>query len=212
MSDKYIVWEQWQDPMEPELSALEHFFDDDEDMQSYVGMRRKERPRPFALTPNGFVPIGDSNYTLSQFNLWVGHMRGMKLTEDIAETIMNVDGVEVFDVFSPMRFRLGVGKAYEFQEVRQEIERILECNPPSKIVSDNIDLLDEPIRNQVLTIKEVYEEQKKSHWSIYVLPNGTIDCVADINKNVVQEKHSVYAKSKEYIGGNIFVSESLVKL
>ena len=57
----------------------------------------------------------------ASFDCWMGHTN-FNLTEDIKESLNEIDGVEVLKICSRYRFFVGVGRMFEFSDVRQRIE------------------------------------------------------------------------------------------
>jgi dimeric dUTPase (all-alpha-NTP-PPase superfamily) len=70
------------------------------------------------------VPENLSNeiQLLSNFDCWVGHTN-FNITEEIKNTMNRIDGIEVLKICSRYRFFIGVGKCFNFKEVREEIEK-----------------------------------------------------------------------------------------
>ena len=57
----------------------------------------------------------------ANFDCWMGHTN-FNLTEDIKESLNEVDGVEVLKICSRYRFFVGVGRMFDFSDVRKNIE------------------------------------------------------------------------------------------
>lgn len=60
----------------------------------------------------------------TNFNCWVGHTN-FNITKDVEQRLNNVEGVELCKVLTRYRFLIGVGKAFEFPEVRKNIRKDL---------------------------------------------------------------------------------------
>jgi hypothetical protein len=60
----------------------------------------------------------------TNFNCWVGYTN-FNLTEHIKNELDSVEGIELLKIFSRYRFLVGVGKMFDFTEVRKEIEKII---------------------------------------------------------------------------------------
>jgi len=60
----------------------------------------------------------------TNFDCWVAHTN-FNLTEHIKNELDSVEGVELLKIFSRYRFLVGVGKMFDFSEVRKEIEKII---------------------------------------------------------------------------------------
>lgn len=69
---------------------------------------------------------------VTNFDCWLGHTN-FNLTEDIKTTLNAIDGVEVLKICSRYRFFIGVGKMFDFSEVRKNIENEITLNKEQKI-------------------------------------------------------------------------------
>ena len=61
---------------------------------------------------------------VSNFDCWVGHTN-FNITEAIKKTLDKIDGIEIMKVMSRYRFFVGIGKMFDFTNVRQDIEENL---------------------------------------------------------------------------------------
>jgi hypothetical protein len=55
------------------------------------------------------------------FDCWIGHAN-FNITEDIKDTVDEVEGVEMLKIYSRYRFFVGIGKMFDFKQVRKDIE------------------------------------------------------------------------------------------
>ena len=71
------------------------------------------------------LPIDDKmveNINLvANFDCWMGHTN-FNITEKIKKKLNSAEGVEVLKVCSRYRFFVGIGKMFDFKEVRRNIE------------------------------------------------------------------------------------------
>tara|TARA_B100001939_G_C16673506_1_gene501298 strand:- start:268 stop:672 length:405 start_codon:yes stop_codon:yes gene_type:complete len=58
---------------------------------------------------------------LTNYECWIGHTN-FDITESIKNTIEKTKGVEILKVYSRYRFFIGIGKMFNFSEVRKQIE------------------------------------------------------------------------------------------
>jgi len=58
---------------------------------------------------------------MSRFDCWIGHTN-FNITNSIKNKLNEVDGIEVLNIMSRYRFFVGIGKMFNFSEVRKEIE------------------------------------------------------------------------------------------
>lgn len=61
---------------------------------------------------------------LANFDCWIGHSN-FDITESIKNKLEKTSGVEVLKIQSRYRFFIGVGRMFEFQDVRKNIEKTL---------------------------------------------------------------------------------------
>ena len=69
---------------------------------------------------------------VANFDCWVGHTN-FNVTEDVKSALNAIDGVEVLKICSRYRFFVGIGKMFDFSEVRKCIEKELTVNKEQKI-------------------------------------------------------------------------------
>jgi hypothetical protein len=60
----------------------------------------------------------------SNFDCWMGHTN-FNITEEVLERLNKTAGVEVLKICSRYRFFVGIGKMFDFSEVRTDIEKSL---------------------------------------------------------------------------------------
>lgn len=61
---------------------------------------------------------------ITNFDCWVGHTN-FDITPKIKKDLDSVNGIEVLKIFSRYRFFIGVGKMFDFKNVRNNIENLL---------------------------------------------------------------------------------------
>jgi hypothetical protein len=119
-----IVWEKWENPYIEEGDGWDKshpienqdgdpFDDESEEELTQVPVGLKVG----VTMSGGLVPITEYNNITAHFNLWTGYTN-FKITNDVANIISyHCDGVESFDVISPLRMRVGVGKLFRPKDV-----------------------------------------------------------------------------------------------
>lgn len=132
-NEPLIVWEKWSDPFGKEMddakwtdyeNQIEEFDDpemSDEDMdelEDYMISSRKEI-RVIA-TPMGLMPYNELTAPGKIFNFWVGHTN-FNISLKVSKVIEDTPGVEILDIFTRYRFRIGVGKCFNDSETMKEI-------------------------------------------------------------------------------------------
>lgn len=120
-----IVWEKWVDPFgqaleeakwtdyENEIETLDDIeYIDDEEMEM--------RPIKAIATPMGIIPYNELTAPSNLFNFWVGHTN-FDISKKIADIIEKSHGVEILDIFTRYRFRIGIGKCFNDSETMKLI-------------------------------------------------------------------------------------------
>ena len=81
---------------------------------------------------NFMVPVDDQlmeKVSMAQnFDCWMGHTN-FNITGEIKDKIESSEGVEVLKICSRYRFFLGVGRMFDFKDVRKNIENLLSTKP-----------------------------------------------------------------------------------
>jgi hypothetical protein len=134
-----IVWQKWQDPFSDEsvYSSPEDFvkspdfIDDISEDDHYPNDHSDEPENSFAkkhikaiITPFGLMPYNDQYNIGSSFNFWIGHTN-FDLTPKIAAIIENNEGVEVLDVYTRYRFRIGIGQLFNSSDTLSNINQTI---------------------------------------------------------------------------------------
>lgn len=91
--------------------------EDEEDYEDMMQDKKKFIP-PFLPLNNQII---DDISMLTSFDCWIGHTN-FDLTPSIKNTLDNIPGIELLKIYSRYRFFIGVGKMFEFTEVRKIIE------------------------------------------------------------------------------------------
>lgn len=129
MQDKYlspqIIWEKWIDPFGENLEETKwNNYDEDDDEELYAqqdAFKHKSKPIRVIASPMGLIPYNEYTSSSKIFNFWVGHTN-FNLSQPVIDIIETCDGVEILDVFTRYRFRLGIAKCFNDSEVMQTIK------------------------------------------------------------------------------------------
>jgi len=150
-------------------------------------------------TPLGVYQMHDKMNILNQFECWMGYTN-FDITPEVRDIIEKSPGVELLSILSRYRFFLGVGKLFEFPDVRKEIESQL-CNEASP--------LNEETQSAVDAIKIVISQDK--YWAIFVLPNGHVEYTStnDDNDEAYLNDLLGLEKRKKASGGLILQNEDI---
>jgi len=122
-----IIWEKWTDPFGENLDETKWNHYDDEDMDEEAGIfddemikSRFSKPVKVIASPMGLIPYNEYTASSKIFNFWVGHTN-FNLTSDIASIIEKCEGIELLDIFTRYRFRIGIGKCFVDSDVMSNI-------------------------------------------------------------------------------------------
>lgn len=204
MPSKKIAWENWKEKVDysPPENKLEESTEEDEDAIEKSLLSAMEIPR-LVQTPLGIFHYEDKLKPSEKFDCWIGYTN-FDITQNVSDLIECVDGVEALEVMSRYTFFLGVGKMFNFRDVRLGIESlILEPEYPEGTLT----ILDsDEIIRSVELIKEQLSSEK--HWAIFVSNEGDIDYAKTDNKNDEQFLKSLlfFEETKQSIGGFILKS------
>lgn len=75
-------------------------------------------------TPLGIIPLTEHTNPSKIFNFWVGHTN-FPVTKSMGDKIESTLGVELYLPLSPYRFRIGIAKLFEEQDVMESIKAAL---------------------------------------------------------------------------------------
>jgi len=160
-----IKWQKW-------LDNLEDITEITEDGEEIVIPNN-----PQIITIAGIIP--------TDFNFWIGHT-DFKITDDVFFTINNFDGIEILDVISPYRFRIGIGMAFDEKIVKLGLQEALGVK-----------------KEPILEIEEIKKNITKQYWAIYTAPNGKSEHFESDNEEEVYMKLDLFEKTQAEIGGRV---------
>jgi hypothetical protein len=125
---KKVGWQKYEDLLQDQLESplldmisqhAEGIEDLEENEIPYEDEQDRERSQIM-------IPVNErlmENISIaSNFNCWMAHTN-FNITEEIREKLSETSGVEVLKVCSRYRFFIGIGKMFDFSEVRAEIEQ-----------------------------------------------------------------------------------------
>lgn len=161
-----IKWQRWLDNLE-DIPAI-----DEETGEEIIIPNR-----PQVITIAGIVPV--------DFNFWVGHTN-FKLTQHICETINDFDGIEMLDIFSPYRFRIAIGLAFDESLVKLGLQEALGVK-----------------KTPVPELEEAKKNITKPYWAIYSAPNGETEHFESDDEEEVYTRLELYEKTQSEVGGKI---------
>ena len=198
MSNKKIAWEKWdEDILEQEIAEEFHesYQEEDEELAEDALLFLDKIPHLVA-TPMDMFQLHDKMIVLNQLECWVGHTN-FDITHSIKERIESAEGVELLHITSRYRFFLGVGRLFNFSDVRQIIE---------KEICEKV-FLDENAQETVNLIKDEISQDK--FWSIFVDVAGEIFYIStnDPDDEEYLETIEMYEMRKFSSGGMLLQNE-----
>lgn len=205
---KKIIWEKWVDPLgtnkDEEFVDEKQYYDNfskynDEDEEKY------KPTKAAAVTSFGLIPVNFHNDPMKNFNFWVGHSN-FKIGKNTALKILRSSGVEILDIFSPYRFRISVGKAFNFQDVRANIESALLKPIVNETGQESVKIsIDDKLRADIK--KKVEELKGQKFWLIYVAPNSEIEVSTPPDFQTFRKNKQILEKARDLAGGILLQSE-----
>lgn len=196
MLDKKIAWERWdEDVIEQEI--VEDFYSDEDGDEEAIedALNFLEKIPSLVTTPMGMFQLHDKMNILNQFDCWMGYTN-FEITNSIRDTLEKVEGVELLNIMTRYRFFLGVGKMFNFSDVRRAVESLL-CESE----------IDEYSKESVNIIKENISSDK--YWAIFVTKSGEI-LYASTNEESDEDylkKLKHYQKRKNKNGGSLLQND-----
>ena len=193
-----IAWEKWDEDL-----LLEEMFQDiplpdpvegEEDLAEETMAFMQKIPKLIS-TPLGIFQFHDKMNPLRQYDCWSGHTN-FDITKGVQNSIEKTQGVELLVIVSRYRFFLGVGKLFNFRNVRSRIEKAVSTVREKS-------LIDEDTQETVDLIKEIISTDK--HWAIFISDNGEIDYTSTNldDDDSFLEKMLLYKQKEKRLGGRI---------
>lgn len=135
--DNKIGWQTYQDLIEKQINSpmLNMLLDNlsnkitneltgENEEETYTDESQKEQ----LIDTSAMLPISDQLIEdmamLSNYDCWIGHCN-FDVTEEIKNILDETPGIEVLKVISRYRFFIGVGKMFEFKDVRKHIDKVI---------------------------------------------------------------------------------------
>lgn len=168
-----IIWEDWKDPF---LAAVnEHkekgWMDsyDHLDKPGQMGVYQG----PVVMGAAGMIPLNELNCPSRNFRLYVGHT-SFNLSQRVANKMVGVPGVEIFRIWTRYRFWLGVGRAFDSKQVKNEILAVVRKQ------------LAVPSTPSQMALLQAELSSKHKYWAIFTYPSGKLGFVGGDDRRVVE--------------------------
>jgi len=139
MLKRKIGWQKYEDVIEgqmnsPVIDMISKSIANSKDLEPFLNSPdmsptyEEEEENQEELSHKVIVSVPDevTNEILlmANFDCWMGHVN-FNLTDKIKKQLSQQDGVEILKVCSRYRFFVGVGRMFNFRDVRQGIEKTL---------------------------------------------------------------------------------------
>lgn len=134
MTSKKIGWQKYEDIIESQINSpiIDMISDSiinsvppavasDEFSSEYDQELALEQPQPFLSLPED---LSNEIQLTTNFDCWMAHTN-FNVTNTVMDKLNKVNGVEVLKICSRYRFFIGVGRMFDFSDVRKEIEDTL---------------------------------------------------------------------------------------
>lgn len=175
---KQIAWESWnavaeemmlpQDIIFPEANGGESGYSEIEIPADFFSPEMFMQQQRLIYTPLGVYPEESCLKPSDRWDCWMGHSN-FDITNEIADKIELINGIEALRVMGRYSFFIGVGKLFDIKEVRTDIEKELCVYTEQEILSNE---------NTQATVDLVKEQLKtKKYWSMLVSPEGEVEYI-----------------------------------
>lgn len=140
--EKKIAWQKYEDYIEKQLSSpilinilqnlaslqnnvIKDETDEEEDEEDDDDYDIDDEIKSSKIITTPFMPLTNQVMEdismLSTFDCWIGHTN-FDVTNNIKNILDEIPGIELLKICSRYRFFIGVGKLFDFKNVRKDIE------------------------------------------------------------------------------------------
>lgn len=147
MKKPIIGWQKYEDMLEKQLDSplmitlygkiAESIYEDSS--EEYTLSKGEDGDEIISSGHQSMIPIDErmlENITLSSnFDCWMGYTN-FNITPQVKAQLNQVAGVEVLKICSRYRFFIGIGRMFDFKEVRKNIEDRLSINKGENVEKD----------------------------------------------------------------------------
>lgn len=174
---KTVAWEYWIDPLGRNLSDVEGpDYKDDDDFKPYNDNPEINFNKAI-YTPFGMISNIKAALMTKNVEFWI-MQTNFDITEDVLRAIENIDGVEIVEVYTRYRARIGFPRNgfFDISRVKEDIvATITHFDSP---IMDNLILNLFPIDTATKIINQKNSvANTEVYWAIYVAPNGNTEVI-----------------------------------
>lgn len=193
-----ISWESFQFDFQKPTEEKDDYLEE-EDEEYGVDISPK-----LMTTPFGTFAIDDSMNPFKIFEFRLAHTN-FDIDFQVVETLKKIPGIEILEILTRYQFIIGIGKMFDFRDVRIEIESLL-CDK-HKAYQYIEQIKDTRTKQEVQEIRKELNDEYKN-WAIYVFPNGHIDYIgADVIDKEFDKKYNMFLSSEELSNGILITSD-----
>ena len=129
-----IGWQKYEDLIEQQMSSplidllvskMKESMEEESGEEDYYKQEESQEDTQNNLS---LFPISqqiiDDIAILSNFDCWMGHTN-FDITPKVKSSLNSIDGIEVMRVCSRYRFFIGIGRMFDFTDVRKRVEDCL---------------------------------------------------------------------------------------
>ncbi len=167
---KTLMWFKWKNPFK--VLHDEDINENGDYKDSYEKSKLKQYHGPVIVGPMGIIPVTEANSPDKVFNFWMGHTN-FSITKEVADRIEKINGVETLDINTRYRFRVGIGKAFNEDKVKDAIRyRLCRAKKAKQTTHENM-LCD-------------HMNKKYKYWVVFELADGTVSPKGSDNKEEIE--------------------------
>ena len=204
MRPRKIAWENWgPDVLDEEIveeTLNNEDFQEDEELAEEALLFLGKIPK-LITTPAGIFQLHDKMNVLNQFDCWMGHSN-FDITKTVEKAMESIEGVEFLSIIGRYRFFIGIGRLFNFSDVRIEIEETFYDNV---VIDDEHDIEASytSLFDSIGNLKTLVSEYK--HWAIFIGADGMVDYTITNEDNDQEYLDMIieYEKHKKEHGGTI---------
>lgn len=198
---KKIIWELFD--VKSTFSLEDNEDDDLEEDEASIGILNKLRSTPMGIIPEIKQTI------FKTYQMWAANTN-FKLTAHEHSIMADILGVESIVVVSPYRFVVGVGKCFNSQSVRMEIERKLTKTVSHKVEDIKVAVFayNEKLPDEYLNLLKEFsrKDEEYSYVGMYIIPNGEVDWYYTNNVEEFESKIEEYFEVFSSVGGYLKIN------
>lgn len=135
MTNYKIGWQKYEDYLEKQMSSplleiltqlmatkarIQEEEEKEQELYSQYEENQEEQDDLSSMIPIS-PQLMEEISMLSSYECWIGHTN-FDITHEIKNQLDKIEGVEILRILSRYRFFIGLGKLFEFKDVRQYIE------------------------------------------------------------------------------------------